>query len=972
MGIAIPQVITEDRASGAQVIDGSLKFDSSQSHYLSKTFASAGNRKTWTWSAWIKTNNATGDQGLFGNTTSDVTFIRFKSGQMDFVVNGLTHRRTNAYYRDPATFYHFVWAVDSTISSPAANRSRFYVNGVEVDSWGTNNALTENGDLGINSTNAHIIGATDLVPNDLFYGSMQNIHFIDGQQLDPSYFGYTDPLTNTWRPKKYAGTYGTNGFYLPMDNESDFEIDKSGRGNNWTKNNFSGTSNDPDVLPDSPSGISYSTDSSSGITTTSQIKPTNWCTLNPLQNIANDTFSDGNLKVVTSSSNYGTFTSTMVTPASGKWYAEVSVISQSGFCMLGLCSPYGSFTATKEIYDHDSVTYYAYDGSRWIDGSTAAYGATYTGGDLIGIAYDADGGTVTFYKNGVSQGVITSVPIREYCFAGSDLNGGASDTHVWNFGQKPFKFPPPDGFQPLNAANVRPETVIVRPDQYVGITTYTGTNASVQKISTEFEADLVWFKSRSDAYNNALFDTVRGATKKLISNATNAEQTDSEGVKTFFDNGVTVGNSGEFGASPRTYVMWHWKAGGSKNTFNVDDVGYESASDVGMNVGGQNSNAYNTSAIWSDMMSGPSNSGVYTSLFDGTDGPSGGYEVASDGNTLTFTPTGGITANSSIEIYVSQSSGTYAGSADITVNGTSIKTGAVQSTLGTGAASGYVNIGTTSLTTLTWSNPAGSNNDYRLMAIRVDGKILLDSDQTAPNVPTIAATGCSVGTKQGFSIIKYTGTGTAGSIAHGLSEQPKFVIIKDLKNANAWAIQHVGATLGRGLLKFSTAASDTSVATAVWNSTSPSSFVFNVGTSGDTNYTTNSAEYIAYLWHDVPGLQKFGSYTGNGSADGPVIITGFRPKLILIKRYDSGSTASWHLYDSERAQYNVITTTLAANESSGEGSFTSGYDLDFLSNGVKIRAATSNAINTNGGTYIYAAWAEAPSFNLYGAQANAR
>ena len=162
-------------------------------------------------------------------------------------------------------------------------------------------------------------------------------------------------------------------------------------------------------------------------------------------------------------------------------------------------------------------------------------------------------------------------------------------------------------------------------------------------------------------------------------------------------------------------------------------------------------------------MSGTSNSGVYTNLFNGTDGDAAGYEQPSDGNTLTFTPTGGITASSSIEIYVYQSSSTYSGSADITVNGTSIKTGVVQSALGTGAAGGYVNIGTKSLTTLTWSNPSGSNNDYRLMAIRVDGKILVDSNQTPPNVPSINPSGCSVGTKQGFSIIKYEGNGTSGA-----------------------------------------------------------------------------------------------------------------------------------------------------------------------------------------------------------------
>ena len=122
-----------------------------------------------------------------------------------------------------------------------------------------------------------------------------------------------------------------------------------------------------------------------------------------------------------------------------------------------------------------------------------------------------------------------------------------------------------------------------------------------------------------------------------------------------------------------------------------------------------------------------------------------------------------------------------------------------------------------------------------------------------PNIPSIAPSGCSVGTKQGFSIIKYTGTGTAGTIPHGLLEKPTFVMIKDLKNENSWAPFNIfGTVLGEGLMKLNNNNKvDTLVASAVWNSTAPTSSVFSVGTAGDVNYTTNSAEYIAYLWHDV-------------------------------------------------------------------------------------------------------------------------
>ena len=334
------------------------------------------------------------------------------------------------------------------------------------------------------------------------------------------------------------------------------------------------------------------------------------------------------------------------------------------------------------------------------------------------------------------------------------------------------------------------------------------------------------------------------------------------------------------------YVAWCWKAGGSKNTFNIDGEGHASASDVNMNVGGQNSNAYNTSAIWSGMMSGTSNSGVYTSLFNGTDGDAAGYEQPSDGNTLTFTPTGGITASSSIEIYVYQSSSTYSGSADITVNGTSIKTGVVQSALGTGAAGGYVNIGTKSLTTLTWSNPSGSNNDYRLMAIRVDGKILVDSNQTPPNLPSIAPSGCSVGTKQGFSIIKYEGNGTSGAtLPHGLTQAPDFAMVKNLEETESWGVYH-SSQGGRNyaFLNVNNAFSESS---ALWNNTSPGAAGITLGNYNGTN--KDDIDFIAYLWHDVPGLQKFGSYVGNENTggNGPFVELGFRPALLWLKRTDS-------------------------------------------------------------------------------------
>ena len=598
-------------------------------------------------------------------------------------------------------------------------------------------------------------------------------------------------------------------------------------------------------------------------------------------------------------------------------------------------------------------------------------------------AYDADAGLMWFGVNGMwndganpalgTNSDWTSLPTTGLApFAG--VYGTAIKMDL-NFGQKPFKYAPPDGFQPVNTANTRPTKVISRPEQYVGIITYVG-NDGTQNVSfgstMSFDGnpDLVWIKAMDDAYGPAIFDTIRGVNKRLRTDSAEDEQDMTTGLTSFDHNGFTVGSHNSVNESPDDYVAWCWKAGGNKNTFNVDDVGHASASDVGMNVGGQNSNAYDTSAIWSGMMSGTSNSGVYTSLFDGTDGPSAGYEQPSDGNTLTFTPTGGITASRSIEIYVHQSADTYAGSADITVNGTSIKTGNVQSTLGTGSESGYVNIGTKSLTTLTWSNPSGSNNDYRLMAVRVDGKILVDSNQTPPNVPSIAATGCSVGTKQGFSIIRYVGNNTLGAtVPHGLTQAPDFFVTKADYDSREWQVYHKSLG-GTQPIRLNTSQAAQSANAAYFNDTTPSSSVVTFGNGGDANQGgATPLTYVMYAWHDVPGLQKFGSFTGNADSggNGPYVELGFRPALVWFKA--TTGTQPWNAFDSERGKINPIDEGLLIN--SADNQFTGTARVDYLSNGFKVRAPSGGNPNV-ATTYIYCAWAEAPSVDLFGGGANAR
>jgi hypothetical protein len=230
---------------------------------------------------------------------------------------------------------------------------------------------------------------------------------------------------------------------------------------------------------------------------------------------------------------------------------------------------------------------------------------------------------------------------------------------------------------------------------------------------------------------------------------------------------------------------------------------------------------------------------------------------------------------------------------------------------------------------------------------------------TSSNTSGSITSTVSVNTTAGFSIVTYTGNGTYPStIGHGLGVAPKWIITKTRNAASNWRSYH--SVLGAG--SFMEGLNNTNAAfssSTIWNNTSPTSTVFTVG-SADVN--GNGTTYVAYCWAEIAGFSRFGSYTGNGSADGPFVFTNFRPKFVIVKRTDS--TGDWYVIDSSRATYNQIGPGLNPNTSSAEftlGSPTGGA-LDFLSNGFKWRG-TYVDMNASGGTYIFMAFAEHPFKN---------
>jgi hypothetical protein len=230
---------------------------------------------------------------------------------------------------------------------------------------------------------------------------------------------------------------------------------------------------------------------------------------------------------------------------------------------------------------------------------------------------------------------------------------------------------------------------------------------------------------------------------------------------------------------------------------------------------------------------------------------------------------------------------------------------------------------------------------------------------TSSNTSGTITSTVSVNATAGFSVVIYTGTGANATVGHGLGVAPKMIIVKNRDAADAWQVYHAANTANpeTDYLVLNTTAA-TADAADRWNDTLPTSTVFSIGNGVEVN--TNTEKYVAYCWAEIAGFSKFGSYTGNGSTDGPFVYTGFRPKFIIMK--NSSAVFSWYNFDTARLGYNDRNDQLYPNLSNAEDSSSGNQTIDILSNGFKIRNSTSNN-NGNGNTIIYAAFAENPFKN---------
>lgn len=993
-------------------ITQSLRFRASASAYLSRTPASATNRKTWTWSAWVKRGTQTEQMmfgcGVGGSDDATYTYISFGGTNADqLYVNGYTQtwRKTTQLFRDFSAWYHIVVAVDTT-QATADNRIKMYVNGSQVTSFATANNPSQNSDLSVNRNAAHSISSRNPYGADSYVdGYMGEINFIDGVQLTPSSFGTTD-VNGIWQPIPYTGSYGTNGFYLPfrVNNTSTYvgAFNGSNQYLNFTGNSSLQLSTGNFTIEAwvyGPTQAAYA-----GITGSSTVTSGWTFRLN----------NTGNLVLTNGTTTY----TSSATVAINTW-AHVAV-TRNGTSLYFFINGNLAGTATSsDSIDLTSGTFqiargFSVDGtSGYFSGSisnlrivkgTAVYTANFTpsttpltaisGTSLLTLqnATIVDNSTNAFTitnNNTVTTSVSTAIFAQPTLT--SDYSGNNNGWFANNISLTPGSTYDAMLDSPSNASSTIANYCTLNPlDCYdnpptqgnlarIGVghggspfSTCRGT-FGVSSGKWYFEALNTGTVGSSGNNMIGVMTTTTSDLSDAYGGSTTSSYQDNGGLQGDNSTGTVVSSgNGDIimiAFDVDTSKMWVGKNGTWMNSGNpVTGVGYvfsalpvsPLAPQVSMygntgdtkgwilNFGQQGFtytpptgfialNTYNLpvptipagnkqmdATIWTGV--GTSSALTISSLNFQPDLVWGKPRSLAYSHSLSDSVRGVNKRLQSQATTEEQTNFTYGYTSSFNSNGFTATPGATDNE----------NWNQTGETFVAWSWKAGNG---------------VTSSNTNGSITSTVSTNPTAG----FSVVAYTGTGAASNtvtIGHGLGVKPAFVITKKRSGGTdyGWSTWHQSLPAGYGIWLNQTSAQNA----AMWNGyTNFSSTVFS---PPDLLYGNESgATYINYCWAPVAGFSAFGSYTGNGSADGPFVYTGFRPKYLMIKSSTLGT--SWWVFDSARSTYNVVNAELSPDQSSAEVS--GDVPCDFVSNGIKFRS-TWGGTNYSGATYIYMAFAENP------------
>jgi hypothetical protein len=463
-------ILPTNSASGGYDITNSLRFNSGSSDKLNRT-ETAGNRRTYTFSSWIKktfNNSSPNYQAIYDSHGTGVyqSFSFIDTNALQWYNNtGGYQLITTQLFRDVSAWYHIVVAVDTT-QATASNRVRIYVNGSEVTSFSTSTYPAQNTDLNISNSQTMYLGVFNN-SGDYFNGYLAETYFIGGTQLTPSSFGETDTDTGIWKPKAYTGSFGTNGFYLQFKNSASLGTDSSGNGNTFTVNNLTSV----DQTTDTPTN--------------------NFCTLNPLYYGVNRTITEGNLKVVGTTTAWSNGGQGTIGVTAGKWYMEAKVSDSDGD--TGYCFGWGdqAITYTGGVVSPPKKAYNRQNTAFYNNSSTNnTYFTSVSAGDILMCAFDLDNGKIWWGKNGTWQN--SNGTANNTTYSSTTLNPSYPDTTgitidttgagvytpnsavyndgyvEWNFGNPPytangytdgagygnFSYAVPSGYYSLNTKNL--------------------------------------------------------------------------------------------------------------------------------------------------------------------------------------------------------------------------------------------------------------------------------------------------------------------------------------------------------------------------------------------------------------------------------------------------------------------------------------------------------------------------------------
>lgn len=916
-------------ASSDYLLTNSLRFRHEASAYLNRTPSSASNRKTYTYSAWVKKNGYYTTPSILFNgrngTSTPYTILYWDDSKLKITDNTITTLVSSPTYRDTSSWYHIVWAVDTT-QSTSSDRIKVYVNGEQI-TFESGTYPAQNYDTTINSTYSHRIGENS---GQYLNSYIAELNFVDGQALTPSDFGQYNE-NNVWSPKKYTGTYGTNGFYLPF----------TGDITPTATAGFGGVAEN--VLADDYAYLISNTSTGSGF---DLIKYDFGESINMIDYNVQD------LKWTGGTSTFRIYTS----DDDSSWTERASLSVSSSFQNytgnLGVTARYVKIRATNFGTNGQAhLNYFNVDVDSSIFSDNSGNTNHWTPNN-IDVLTDWTTDVPTLTSEDSANYPILNQNLRYFTYLGfqsGSLEAVSSANNIWQSIAATMAVPTsgkyywevkvtrlstdtncyimtgimPTYYGTLEGKSYAGHATLPNGWSYYlnnGYIYNNGANTGPYGTSCDI-GDTIGVAIDTD--NGKLWFSVNG-TWQNSGDPTNGSDTNdaTSFTSSSFESGqdyypiVSVYNiaqaSMNFGQQPFKYTP---PTGYKKlNTFNLPDSSITDGSDyfapvtyTGNGTSQDITMDFSPDLVWIKERSSTSSHRLYDTIRD---------------------------VNNYLQSSSTDAEGTNAGNGLTVFNSDGFSVG---------------------------SNTAVNQSGISHISWSWRGS---DSTAVSNTDGTITST-VSANPTSGFSVVTWTGTGTSGqSVGHGLNQFPEMVIVKKRNKAENWYVASE-PTYGRNYayhahLNTNGAWEGNNDPYYLGGQTSSTTAINLADGTSNNGGNENGINYVAYCWHSVDGYSKIGSYTGDGSADGPFIYTGFRPAFILWKL--TSSTSSWAIWDATRATDNPINTLLFPDASNAESSGSSAYDVDFLSNGFKWRTSNSQ-INGSGSTYLYMAFAENPFKN---------